>query len=85
MAQKLRISLEPPLEDIEEERPLSSDPIVSSDFASFQPSRSRPRPEVSSMGVAGIEAGPSNANENDPLLGSGKPRKKPFYRARPLW
>ncbi|KAJ7593229.1 major facilitator superfamily domain-containing protein [Mycena floridula] len=54
------------------------DALISSETAAFDsPSRSRParlsRPPIASP------------TEREPLLGNVAPRKKPFYRARPLW
>lgn len=91
MAQALHLSaggagVAPDVDDVDVEAPISNDPIISSDLATFQPSLSRARGEPSMLTLHN-ETGPLDANENEPLLGTvgGKRVKKPFYRARPLW
>lgn len=56
-----------------------TDPIISTENATFTPSQSRP--PIEHLPLASEVILPS---EQDPLLGAPTP-KKPFYRARPLW
>jgi hypothetical protein len=66
------------------EETLETDPLVA-----FFPSRSRSVVHANrihpSMNISG-QSVPGDVGEREPLLGdSAPPRKKPFYRARPLW
>ncbi|KAF8558160.1 MFS general substrate transporter [Imleria badia] len=55
-----------------------TDPIISTENATFTPSSSHPPIELP------LGSGAVLPSERDPLVGPAK-HKKPFYRARPLW
>ena len=73
------------------------DPIISPDLSTFSPSHphSRVRSTTASQirpSTTGhramddpIQERPRSVSESDPLLGSERRAKKPFYRPRPLW
>lgn len=72
---------------VSSETDLPTEPILSPDIPSLPPptSASRARGEES---LRMASPWTEQASENDPLLASGvngKRKKKPFYRARPLW
>ncbi|KAI5118105.1 hypothetical protein M0805_005212 [Coniferiporia weirii] len=67
---------------------ITNDPIISSDLVSLPTSPSRSRVGVPTISTVQGET-MAEVNESDPLLGGEVGRKqrrrKPFYRARPLW
>jgi hypothetical protein len=61
---------------------LLPDPLIASDLSSFH-SRTCNRQLNHSLTISSSTS--TMAGEQDPLLGAGRPTKKPFYRPRPLW
>ena len=66
---------------------ISRDPLLSSDLASFPISTSLSRQADMQEESSGALRGDESGSEYDPLLGEAhrQKRRKPFYRARPMW
>ncbi|KAL0954449.1 hypothetical protein HGRIS_003425 [Hohenbuehelia grisea] len=63
---------------------LNVDPLISNDVGAFSPSRTRDddEDETSFQGFSAVDG---DQGERSLLLNGTRPRRKPFYRARPMW
>lgn len=64
---------------------VASDSLVANDFTPFSPLLTSRGRHNDSEFPFNIPPAVPEETETEPLLGGAKPKKKPFYRARPLW